>query len=69
MTLEREVTIRPHILDHIYDAHLYPKCNWKTIKVFCFIIYLLAYLFIYFAFLGPLPWHMDAPRLGVEWEL
>ena len=22
-----------------------------------------------FVFLGPYPWHMEVPRLGVEWEL
>ena len=26
------------------------------------------YLFLSF-FLGPLLWHMDVPRLGIEWEL
>ena len=25
--------------------------------------------FLFFAFLGPLPWHMEVPRLGVESEL
>ena len=31
---------------------------------------LLVYLFFGFLpFLGPLPWHMEAPRLGVELEL
>ena len=27
------------------------------------------YLFIYFCFLGPPPWHMEVPWLGVESEL
>ena len=28
------------------------------------------HLFIYFfVFLGQHPWHMEVPRLGVEWEL
>ena len=25
--------------------------------------------FVLFYFLGPHPWHMEAPRLGIEWEL
>ena len=37
-------------------------------------VYLFIYLFIYyffgfFVFLGPRPWHMDVPRLGVHSEL
>ena len=31
--------------------------------------YLFIYLFIYFWFLGPLPRHMEVPRLGVVSEL
>ena len=32
-------------------------------------LHILFYLFIYFLlFLGPLPWHMEVPRLGVELE-
>ena len=33
------------------------------------ITYLFIYLFIYVFFLGPHPWHMEIPRLGVESEL
>ena len=29
---------------------------------FCFVLFC-------FVFLGPHPWHMEAPRLGVQWEL
>ena len=28
-----------------------------------------AYLFFFFRFLGPHPWHIEVPRLGVESEL
>ena len=31
--------------------------------------FFLYYLFIFFCSLGPHPWHMEVPRLGVEWEL
>ena len=27
------------------------------------------FIFLSFVFLGPLPWHMEVPRLGVESEL
>ena len=27
------------------------------------------FVFVFFPFLGPLPWHMQVPRLGVESEL
>ena len=30
---------------------------------------LFIYLFVFFPFLGPLPRHMEVPRLGVESEL
>ena len=32
-------------------------------------IYLFIYLFIYSVYLGPYPWHMEVPRLGVQLEL
>ena len=32
---------------------------------FCLFVYLFIYLFIYL-FLGPHPWHMEVPRLGVK---
>ena len=31
-------------------------------------IYLFIFVFLPF-FLGPLTWHMEVPRLGIEWEL
>ena len=41
----------------------------SIIKLFFYAIYnvfpLFIYLFIYLPFLGPLPWHMQIPRLGV----
>ena len=33
-----------------------------------FLISMIIYLFI-FVFLPPHPWHMEVPRLGIEWEL
>ena len=38
----------------------------STVKFACLFIYLLIYLFIVFLpFLGPLPLHIEVPRLGV----
>ena len=31
--------------------------------------YLLPNFIYLFIFLGPHPWHMEVPRVGVEWEL
>ena len=30
---------------------------------------LFYFIFVFLPFLGPLPWHMEVPRLGVESEL
>ena len=32
-------------------------------------MYLYCHLFIYLVFLGPHPWHIEVPRLGIESEL
>ena len=32
-------------------------------------VYLFIYIFFFLVFLGPHPWHMEVPRLGVESEL
>ena len=39
-----------------------------SLSFFKLFIYLFIY-FIFLPFLGPLPWHMEVPRLGVESEL
>ena len=40
------------------------------LSFFKIIIYVFIYLFTYlFCFLGPQPWRMRVPRLGVKWEL
>ena len=31
--------------------------------------FFLFFSFVFLPFLGPLPWHMEVPRLGVESEL
>ena len=32
-------------------------------------IYFVYFYFVFFGFLGPYPWHMEVPRLGVKSEL
>ena len=41
----------------------------KLLSKFFKKFYLFIYLFIFGFFLGPYPWHMEAPRLGVELEV
>ena len=43
----------------ILDAHY----HWRR-DLDKWIIYLFIYLFVLLPFLGPLPWHMEDPRLG-----
>ena len=42
--------------------------KWKWLKVLQFFFFFFWHLFIYL-FLGLNSWHMEVPRLGVEWEL
>ena len=39
------------------------------ITQFYLIYFLFFNFFVFLPFLGPLPWHMEVPRLGVESEL
>ena len=49
----------------IWTADLDLKCISKAwVFLLCFLLF---YVFIYF--LGPYPWHVDVPRLGVESQL
>ena len=34
----------------------------------CSFIYLFYFIFVFLPFLGPLPWHMDVPRIGSNWS-
>ena len=43
----------------------FPEPQWQLI--FLFFVYL--FIFVFLPFLGPLPRHMEVPRLGVESEL
>ena len=40
-----------------------------TFWPFVFLLLLFFFVCLLFCFLGPLPWHIEAPRLGVESEL
>ena len=50
--------------ENLLDAKFLIICNTKNIlflnKIF---------IFYFFVFLGPHPWHMEIPRLGIESEL
>ena len=41
----------------------------KLIFFFFFFFLSFVFLLLLLLFLGPLPWHMEVPRLGVESEL
>ena len=41
-----------------------------TLFIYLIYLFILAFFFFFFfVFLGPQPWHIEVPRLGVEWEL
>ena len=40
-----------------------------TSRVSKFPLFFLKFFFFFFVFLGPHPWHMEVPRLGIESEL
>ena len=47
----------------LLELMLFPHLTWTLIFFFNFIF------FVFLLFLGPLPQHMEIPRLGVESEL
>ena len=70
--------IRKHISSLVWgDVDLPSEEGAWTLSALAWIValdYLFIYLFIYLfwsfcCFFGPLPWHMEIPRLGVESEL
>ena len=46
------------------NKYLLNKLTSQRCKALPQVIYLFIY-FVFLAFLGPLPWHMEVPRLGV----
>ena len=66
------ITIRCLHIDLIFLLFFYPCFITFSVLVLC--IYLFIYLLNFFLvflvfFLGPPPWHMEFPRLGMESEL
>ena len=45
-------------------APVFPVLNLSFLFFFFFFFF-----FVFLPFLGPLPWHMEVPRLGVQSEL
>ena len=66
------------ILNPLSRSGIEPTSSWTLCQVlshwatagtpllcfYLFIMYLCIYLFIFWSFLGSLPWHMEVPRLG-----
>ena len=48
----------------IHIVYINYRFKWKIYKCFIFILFFKINLF----FLGPYPWHMEVPRVGVESE-
>ena len=50
---------------HLFDVpgNVHPRVTLAPSRMLC------NGLFFFFRFLGPHPWHMEVPRLGVELEL
>ena len=51
------------------DSHHHPLCCSFPGHVSFVLKFIFLSLFFFFGFLGPHPWHMEIPRLGVELEL
>ena len=57
-------------LSHSYsNTRFLTHCTIRELPPLQFLFSLSLSLFFFFFFLGPHPWHMEVPRLGVELEL
>ena len=54
--------IRPLAWEQPYAAGVALKKKKKKVRVFLIFVFV---FFLFVCFLGPLPWHMEVPRLGV----
>jgi len=55
-------------LSRVCTSYFY-SLDWKNIQNLIWILFLFFNFFLFFGFLGPHPWHMEVPRLGVGSEL
>ena len=55
----------PHSTGHAAG----PLCRAQHPLIGCSLLLLFFFFFVFLLFLGPLPWQMGVPRLGVESEL
>ena len=70
-----------NVISVVNWAKIFMWLHWRTHKVLLIlhqvlflenislVLYLLTYLVVVVVFLGLNPWHMEVPRLGVQWEL
>ena len=51
--------------------HILKFLMFQSVQILCVIDTPIFYFFVhfFFVFLGPQLWHMEVPRLGIEWEL
>ena len=56
-------------MDLSYMKSLQMEGQGQGLKAFSFFFFSFLFFFFFLSFLGPLSWHMEVPRLGVESEL
>ena len=56
-------------MPHEYVALTHFQVNTKGSQLFVSVFVFVLFCFLSFVILGPLPWHMEVPRLGVYLEL
>ena len=52
----------------LFKGTIFCSCSYSIVSLFSNFIPFTSFGFV-FVFLGPQPWHMEVPRLGVESEL
>ena len=67
MAQREKIIISVENRSRAFDEQHINLCRW-TLKIFLILIIIIIAIIVCF-FLGPHPWHMEVPRLGVELEL
>ena len=58
----------PPLVYSKYLIQCYYTCS-KQVQIYIKAIFQIFFFFFFFCFLGPCPWHMEVPRLGIKSEL